>query len=157
MSVVRKQPARTPFTELGLLQREINQLFERLAGFDRPEGTAPGEWCPSVDVFECHGKLVIVAEVPGFSADALRVVCRDRTLVISGERRERRPAGGISAFLCMERPHGRFTRKIPFDVPVDIQEAEAQLEGGLLTITVPRLKDRRCRETVIPVKWETEE
>ena len=156
MSVLRK-PIRTSLTELGLLHREINQLFERLAGFDRPEGATPGEWCPSVDVFECHGSVVIVAEVPGLPADALRVVCRDRTLVISGERRERRSAGGVSAFLCMERPHGRFTRKIPFDVPVDIREAEARLEGGLLTVTVPRLKDRRGRETVIPVQWENEE
>lgn len=156
MSVVRK-PARTPLTELALLQREVNQLFERLAEFERPEGEAAGEWCPSVDVFECRGTLTMVVEVPGLAPESLRVVCQERHLVVSGERRERRPAGGIAAFLCMERPHGRFTRKIPIDVPVDLKQAEARLFGGLLTVTLPRLKDRRGRETTIPVRRESDE
>ena len=108
---------------------------------------------PSVDVYECDGKLVIVAEVPGLSPDSLRVTFRDRQLVIAGERRERRGAGAAS-FLCMERPQGRFTRVVVLDVPVDVREAEARLAGGLLTVTLPRLKDRRGRATVIPVQRE---
>jgi HSP20 family protein len=107
-------------------------------------------------VYECKGTIHVVAEVPGLPAEALKVVCRDHTLEISGERRERRPAGGIAAFLCMERPHGRFVRRLPLDAAVDLRSAEARLEGGLLTITLPRLKDRRGRETVIPVEREPE-
>jgi HSP20 family molecular chaperone IbpA len=56
----------------------------------------------------------------------------------------------------MERPLGRFTRSIPLDVAVDLKLAEARLASGLLTITLPRLKDRRGRETVIPIEWESE-
>jgi HSP20 family molecular chaperone IbpA len=97
----------------------------------------------------------VVLEVPGLGADALRVVCRERELVVTGERRERRPPG-IAGFLCMERPLGRFTRSIPLDVAVDLKLAEARLASGLLTITLPRLKDRRGRETVIPIEWESE-
>lgn len=152
-----RKPSRTPLSELTLLQREINQLFERLAEFERPEGPAAGEWCPSVDVFESRGRITVVIEVPGLGPESLKVTCKDHCLVIGGERRERRPAGGIAAFLCMERPHGRFTRQIPLDAPVDIQEAEARLEGGLLAITIPRLKDRRGREAVIPVRRERDE
>lgn len=155
MTVMRK-PSRMPLTDLALLQREINQLFEQLAHFDRTDRPTAGEWFPSVDVYECRGKLTVVAEVPGIVAEALRVVCRDHQLVISGERRERRPAGGVAAFLCMERPHGRFARTIPLDLAVDLQQAEARLGGGILTITIPRLKDRRGRETTIPVEREPE-
>jgi HSP20 family molecular chaperone IbpA len=39
-------------------------------------------------------------------------------------------------------------------VPVDVRAAEAHLAGGLLTVTVPRLKDRRGRITVITVQRE---
>jgi HSP20 family protein len=155
MSITRRAP-RAPLTELSLLQREINMLFERLAEFDRPEREA-GEWAPSVDVFECDGTLVLVVEVPGLGPDSLKVVCRDRSLVISGERRERRPPAGSAAYLCMERTQGRFTRKIPLDLAVDLQRAEGHLANGLLTITVPRLKDRRGRETPIPIRRESEE
>ena len=155
MTIIRR-PARTAHLDLALLQREVHQLLDRLTDLDRSDPTA-GEWMPSVDVFECRGKLTIVAEVPGLAPDSLRVTFRDRHLVINGERRERRPAAGAASFLCMERPQGRFTRFVALDVPVDVREAEARLAGGLLTVTLPRLKDRRGRSTVIAVQREDPE
>jgi HSP20 family protein len=151
-----RRPLRTAHLDLSLLRREVHQLLERLADLDRSEPRSDGEWLPSVDVFECHGKLTIVAEVPGLASDSLRVMFRDRQLVITGERRERRPAGTAS-FLCMERPQGRFTRLVALDLPLDVRSAEARLAGGLLTVTVPRLKDRRGRATVIPILREDPE
>ena len=148
--------ARTPLSDLVLLQREVNQLFERLAGLDRAGRAPVGEWVPSVDVYECDGKLTVVVEVPGLADDQLRVSVKDRSLVVTGERRERRPTGGVAAFLCMGRPQGRFTRTIPMDMALDVQQAEARLAGGVLTVTIPRLKDRRGRERVIPVQVEEE-
>jgi len=56
----------------------------------------------------------------------------------------------------MERPQGRFTRTIPMDMALDVQQAAARLAGGVLTVTIPRLKDRRGRERVIPVQVEEE-
>jgi len=155
MTVIRR-PARTVRLDLALLQREVQQLLERLTDVDRADPASDGEWMPSVDVYEFRGKLTIVAEVPGLNADSLRVTFRDRHLVITGERREKRPAGAAS-FLCMERPQGRFTRLVALDVPVDVRSAEARLAGGLLTVTVPPLKDRRGRVTVIVVQREGEE
>ena len=139
--------------DLALLQREVHQLLERLSELDRNDPASESEWMPSIDVYECRGKLTIVTEVPGLNPDSLKVSFRDRHLVINGERRERRPSGGAS-FLCMERPQGRFTRLVALDVPVDVRAAEAHLAGGLLTVTVPRLKDRRGRITVITVQRE---
>jgi HSP20 family protein len=106
-----------------------------------------------VDVYECGGCLMVVAEVPGLSLEALRVTCANQQLVITGERRSRRPGGG-AAYLCLERPHGRFSRTIPLDTAVNASRAEARLSGGLLLIRLPRLEDRRGRETVIPIKQE---
>ncbi len=150
---VTKKPPRPPQTDLSLLRREINQLFERLSGMDRPDPTTGGEWVPGIDVYECHGKLTIVVEVPGMQPESLRVIHRDGTLEIGGERREKRPPGALG-FLCVERPQGRFARRLALDLPVDISQAEARLRGGVLTITIPRLKDRRGREIVIPITRE---
>ena len=152
MAVIRR-PARTTPLDLAVLQREVNLLLERLADFDR-SSSGDGEWIPGVDVYECRGKLVIAAEVPGIPADSLRVSFRDRHLVITGERRERRPPASAASFHCMERPQGRFTRIILIDVAVDIQLAEAHMAGGVLTVTIPRVKDRRGRDIIIPVQRE---
>jgi HSP20 family molecular chaperone IbpA len=153
MAVIRR-PARTSQLDLAVLQREVQQLLDRLADLDRADPPSDGVWAPSVDVYEARGKLTIVAEVPGLGPESLRVTFRDRHLVLTGERRERRPAAGGASFLCMERPQGRFTRVVVLDMPVDVREAEARLAGGLLTVTVPRLKDRRGRVTVVTVQRE---
>jgi len=153
MAVNRKLPP-TSLTALSLLQREIGQLFERLSEIDRSDRAGSVEWSPSVDVYESRGRLMVVVEVPGLTPESLRVVVRDRDLVIVGERKERRPGSGIAAFHCLERPQGGFERVIPLDVAVDLAHAEASLSGGLLIVSLPRLKDRRGRETVISVEWD---
>ena len=150
-----KKPARAGHPDLALLHQELSQLIGRLVEFDRADRADLGDWLPSVDVFEARGTLTVVIEVPGLSPDSLRVACANGQLVVSGERRDRR-APGAAAFLCMERPHGRFTRTILLDSPVDVPQAAAHLQGGLLTITLPRLKDRRGREAVIAVTREEE-
>jgi HSP20 family protein len=144
--------ASSSLMDLLVLQREVNQLFERLAEMGRSEPPTAGGWSPSIDIYESRGKLVVVVEVPGLTPESVRVVFRDRQLVVSGERRERRPTPGSAAFVCMERPAGRFSRTIPLEPALDVQKAEARLQGGLLTIFIPRLKDRRGRDTVVPVR-----
>jgi len=148
-----KKPARAGHPDLALLHQELSQLIGRLVEFDRADRADLGDWLPSADVFECRGTLTVVIEVPGLSPDSLRVACSNGQLVVSGERRERR-AAGVAGFLCMERPHGRFSRTILLDSPVDVPRAAAHLAGGVLTITLPRLKDRRGREAVIAVTRE---
>jgi HSP20 family protein len=150
-----KRIPRAP-TDLASLQREIDQLFGRLMQFDRGPRPAAGEWSPSTDVFECRDQIVVMLEVPGLRPDSLKISYKNHKLLITGERRERRPGGGGTVFLCMERPQGRFTRSIPLDQAVDIPRAEAQLSAGVLTIIIPRLKDRRGRETLIPIQWESQ-
>lgn len=130
--------------------QELERLFARLS-LPHDGAGAPESWTPCVDVFEADGALTVVVEVPGLSPESLRVAWSDGGLKISGERRERRPGGAVG-FLCMERPHGRFTRTVAIDVPVDVPRAQARLAGGLLTVVLPRLADRRGRETVIPVE-----
>lgn len=151
-----RRTARAPVSALSVLHQEMSALFQRLAVVDRSERLPRTEWSPPVDVFEARDRLVVVVEVPGLPPEALRVACRERTLVVTGERRARR-AGAGACFLCLERPHGRFERRIPLDMPVDVAQARATLGGGLLTVTLPRLRERRGRETIVSIEREPAE
>jgi HSP20 family protein len=153
---VTRRIARPPVSALALLQQEMGELVHRLSVLDRADRLPGSEWSPAVDVFESHDRLVVVMEVPGLPLESLRVVYRERELVLAGERRARRTGPGAT-FLCLERPHGRFERAIPLEVPVDVAHAEATLAGGLLTVILPRLRERRGRETVIPIEREPRE
>jgi HSP20 family protein len=153
---VTRRLARSPVSALALLQQEVNELFQRLSILDRSDRLPATEWQPAVDVYESRDRLVVVIEVPGLSPESLRVVFRERGLVLAGERRARRTGAG-STFLCLERPHGRFERVIPIDMPVDVASARATLAGGILTVTLPRLRERRGRETTVPIAREPPE
>jgi len=153
--VTRRAP-RPPITALALLQQEMGELVHRLSVLDRADRLPGSEWSPAVDVFEARDRLVVVIEVPGLAPESLRVVFRERELLLSGERRARRTGPGCS-FLCLERPHGRFERVIPVEAPVDVARAKATLRGGLLTVSLPRLRERRGRETVVPIEREPTE
>ena len=107
-------------------------------------------------MFEQRDRLVVIAEVPGLAPESLKVAFRERALLLSGERRTPRVGAGAS-FHCLERPHGKFERSIPLDIPVDVGSARAVLIGGVLTVTLPRLRERRGRETVIPIEREQPE
>lgn len=151
-----RRPGRPPASALALLQQEVNELFQRLTLLDRSEHLPASEWCPPVDVYETRGKLVVVVEVPGLEPGSLKVAFRDHSLVLAGTRRTRPPGSGVS-FQCLERSNGRFERVLPLDIPVDVARARATLDGGLLTVTLPILRERRGRETVIPIKKEHDE
>ena len=154
--MTRSRTARPPMSAMALLQQEVNELFQRLSILDRADRLPGSEWSPAVDVFEQRDRLVVIAEVPGLAPESLKVAFRERALVLSGERRTPRVGAGAS-FHCLERPHGKFERSIPLDVPVDVGSARAVLTGGVLTVTLPRLRERRGRETVIPIEREPTE
>ena len=153
--MTRRAP-RPPISALALLQQEMGEIVHRLSVLDRADRLPGSEWSPAVDVFEARDRLVVVIEVPGLAPESLRVAFRERELVLSGERRARRTGPGCT-FHCLERPHGRFERAIPIEAPVDVARAKATLRGGLLAVTLPRLRERRGRETVVPIEREPSE
>lgn len=143
-----------PVSTLALLQREARAALARLAELGQAELELAGEWSPDIDVYESGGDVVVVIEVPGLGPESLKVVCKERALVVSGERRETPSEPGVGVFLCLERPRGRFVRVVRFEIPVDSSRARARLGGGLLTVTLPQLRERRGREIVIEVESE---
>jgi HSP20 family protein len=149
---------RGAFSEMLQLQKEINQLFEQLAHFDETrEGLAPGEWTPSVDLFEAGDQLLAKAELPGVGGDDLDVSFKGHTLVISGEKKEPREQEAVGGFVCFERSFGKFSRTLYIDPAVDLTRATARLSQGVLTVSMPMLKDRRGTEIRLQVRVEDEE
>jgi hypothetical protein len=55
-----RRTQRDPAAELTFLQREIEQIFTRMASLDHAEHVAAGEWSPAIDVFESKDHLTIV-------------------------------------------------------------------------------------------------
>lgn len=131
---------------------EIARLFDEL---DREGGArrGPAGHCtPALDVQETADALEVVVDLPGVSADRLRVMVKSGVLVIVGEKSSPYPGGRENAtFHLVERGFGRFARAVKLVGAFDGGRARAVLEGGELRVIVPRIDERRGREILVPI------
>jgi HSP20 family molecular chaperone IbpA len=126
---------------LSRFQAELDRLLQEAMGL--PEGEIKaGEWQPAIDIVETSTSILILAELPGFSAADLRVEVKGPLLMLSGVK-PTTPPGDRIKFHCMERDQGRFGREIQLFWPVNSHLGTARLAEGLLTIEFPKIKDKR--------------
>ena len=120
-----------PLQDLLALQERIHRL----------SGTDEAGWTPPVDIYETEDHYVVTAEVAGLSRDDLQIQIQDGKLTLRGERQ---PGECASVrFERVERGHGRFSRVFALAHAVDSTGVTADLQHGVLTITVPKRTDKR--------------
>jgi HSP20 family protein len=109
------------------------------------EKTIPARfYVPATDIFETSDALKIVMEVPGVPKDAVDVKVENDVLSIEA-RIETANYNGLEP-VYTEYPVGHFARSFTLPDQVDQHNITAQLEDGVLTLTLnkrPETKPRR--------------
>lgn len=131
------------------LHREMNRLFDdAFRGFGvAPFGRQGGFAFPSLEVSETETEVRVCAELPGLDENDIEIKVEDNVLTLSGEKRteiedkERRYS---------ERSYGRFERRLALG-EVDEDNAAATFKNGVLTITLPKLKQAKDSSRRIPI------
>jgi HSP20 family protein len=120
-----------PLQDLLALQERINRLA----------GTDEAGWTPPVDIYETDDSYIVTAEVAGLAREDLQIQLLDGKLTLRGERQ----SSDTSAvrFERVERGHGRFARAFVLPRAVEASAVTADLQNGVLTVTVPKIADRR--------------
>lgn len=140
-TVVRWNPVR----EMAAMQNTLDRLFEDNRRSAR-NGVNTGSL--ALDVHETDQAYVIHALVPGVSAEAVSISLHDDVLTIAGEVPQFTLEN--SRALLLERSFGKFQRSLRLPQPVDTNAVDAQIENGVLTLTLPKTPEAQPR--VIPVK-----
>ncbi len=135
---------------LSRFQAELDRLLQEAMGLPESE-LEVGEWQPAVDIVETGASILILVEVPGFSAADLTVEVKGQLLVLSGLKPKPAPGENIK-FHCLERSQGRFGREIQLFWPVNSHRGTARLAEGLLTIEFPKIADKRQAARRLPVE-----
>ena len=124
--------------------RDLLALHEQLGHLVGTD--APG-WTPPVDLYETAEEFVLTAELPGLSRDEIEIQVEDSRIVIRGAR-----SGGGSTreipceqYHRVERGHGRFSRGFSLPEPIEAGGVTADLKDGILTVTIPKARDRAAR------------
>src|SRR5262245_27905781 len=134
-----------------LMRRFTDELYRAVEGLGIARGGGEVEiWTPSVEVFERDNNLVVRAELPGLDKDDVKVELTDDGLIIEGDRRrehEERFEGGYRS----EIEYGRFYRMIPLPEGVNVDQAQARMNNGVLEVAIPMAEVKRPSRS-IPVE-----
>src|SRR5262245_44664903 len=121
-----------PLRDLLTLHEQLGQLA----------GTDVHGWTPLVDLYETADAFVLSAELPGLSRDDIHIQVEEGRITIWGERPGKVPS---KQYHRLERGHGRFSRTLPLPEAVDVDAVSADLNEGVLTVTLPKASDRGVR------------
>lgn len=122
-----------------MLVREPIFMNRRLVNYN-PAADAERVYRLPVDVYTTEDAIVLTASVPGMKADVLDITLDGDTLVIRGELNG---AADSASYILRERFHGKFERRLTVNVPVDIDAAQAGIDNGVLTLTLPKAAEAR--------------
>jgi HSP20 family protein len=102
-----------------------------------------GAWTPHVDICQTENRVLVLAELPGVESSDINLSFQGDNLRLQGFKRENRQTRKFLCYYCLERRYGRFDRHINISWIVDPRQARACLDKGILTVELPKLKDRR--------------
>jgi len=151
MTLVRWQPTwrRSPFEGIATLQRQMNRLFEDVIPNEGDETIAT--WAPRVDLTEFDDRYEVTAELPGLTAEDVKLELENNVLTISGEKRSETERKDRSLYVC-ERNYGAFRRSFQFPSQIDAAKIDAGFKNGILTINLPRVEEAKPKQIEIKVQ-----
>jgi HSP20 family protein len=139
--------------ELNRLRDRVGRLFAALQEATVADDPLASEtWAPPVDLCETSDAIVLCVELPGLTAEQIKIGATNTQLRIWGEKKRRVGRNKIISHLCSERSYGKFSRIVPLRWTVSVQDATAEVANGMLTVRLPKIADRRGVEFKIPVK-----
>jgi HSP20 family protein len=142
--------------ELQRLRDRVGRLYAALQEATEAENPlASGAWAPPVDLCETEQAISIRIELPGVTAEQIKIGLTNNKLRIWGEKKRRPNRRRIIGYLCSERSFGKFGRIVPLRWTVSIRDATAELTNGMLIIRLPKIQDRRGEEVLVTVTTET--
>jgi HSP20 family protein len=139
-----------PFREFTTLQDRMNRLFGDVYLRDQ-DVIQRGNWVPPVDIFETDGHdLVIKAELPDMTREAIEVTVENNTLTLKGTKN---PPAEVKdeQFRRSERHYGAFIRSFTLPNTVDASKVAAEYKNGVLTVKLPYREEARPRTINVEV------
>lgn len=138
-----------PFRDLATLQERMNRVFEdaltRGTQTRTDEEMFTGTWAPPVDIYETKDRVVLNAELPGFTDDQIQLRFEDGVLSIEGERKFDKKTGDEN-YHRVERSYGRFVRTFAIPTTVDHERISASFVNGVLTVELPKREETKPKQ-----------
>jgi HSP20 family protein len=114
----------------------------------KEEKTTPGRYyVPAADIFETDEALTVILEMPGVQKNNVNIGLENDILRVDGQI-------DFSNYKEMEPVYteynvGHYTRGFTLSNKIDQSKISAQLDSGVLTLTLPKAKDALPRRIAL--------
>ena len=119
--------------------RLFDELLGDLGGFYvKPLHGDPLPQNIKVDIQEDEKSFTVQAELPGVKKEDIHVDIDGAVVTIKAEIRQQDSSGEGSRNLRSERYYGSVARRFELPADIDLEQAEARYEEGLLCLSLPK-------------------
>lgn len=119
--------------------RLFDELLGDLGGFYiKPLHGDPLPQNIKVDIQEDEKSFTVQAELPGVKKEDIHVDIDGAIVTIKAEIRQQDSSGEGSRNLRSERYYGSVARRFELPADIDLEQAEARYEEGLLCLNLPK-------------------
>ena len=148
-NLTRWEPAREMMTLREAMDRLFDDALTRPFSLMQEGGSA---WSPlAIDMFQTDNEVVVKATLPGIKADEVQINVANDILTIKGESKQMDEKKDKSWHIREQR-WGAFERSIMLPTGVKSEQAKADFENGILTITLPKSEQSKPRTITIKPK-----
>jgi HSP20 family protein len=136
-----------PFGDTVTLRDAMDRLFED--SVVTPTMKMGG--MPKINVKETKDSVVVKAELPGVAEEDITVEVADNVMTISGEKKEEKEEKD-EGFYHKEMYSGSFSRSFTLPSEVKSEKAEAEMDNGVLTVSVPKVAPKQAAKIAVKKK-----
>jgi HSP20 family protein len=120
------------------LRSEMDRLLNGFLGnaYDGGGLSVVSRGQPAVNLWDQNDSLMLEMEIPGVKSEQIDISVAGNELTVKVQRPDL--AEESITYHRRERPVGDFTRVLPLPCEVDPDKVKAELQNGVLTLTLPK-------------------
>lgn len=134
--------------------QQLSRLFDDT--FDRFFGSAPladtssgSARSPALDVAETDRAYTVKLDLPGVAKQDVKVAVEGRQVSVRAHSQQEEEKKDGERVIYRERATASYERSFSLPLEVDLAEANARLEQGVLTLTLPKRSARAAAQITV--------
>jgi HSP20 family protein len=104
-----------------------------------------------VDMMQTEDDIIVKASLPGVKPEDIHISVTGDVLTLKGDVREEK-ATDEAAYHLRERRYGAFARSLSLPVDVVADQAKAEFENGVLTLTLPKAEEHKPKTITVKAR-----
>lgn len=113
----------------------LDRMFDDVMGSSLGAATNAQAFSPQIDVRSSETEVRFICDVPGIKREDLDITLDNRVLTIKGARKFENQE---NQQVMLGRSYGHFKRQFALPASLDESKLSAQLEDGVLTVSIPK-------------------